>query len=609
MNKVIQTNKKSGSPTLAYLSFLFATCLRRPFSYITVVLYLLYLSTILLIVPACLKLEPLFIWSNTSFNMQIFNLFFVAAVCSALAVAVFRTGREDGTDLNLSSKPLRRGQTILCKTLVYIVLILLFSALTLTIAAGTLAFGELSTSNPTGIEMSKFWALFGSMAIGNVVNMLIFGSFAILICIFGGSVVTMIATIGIAFLLSALNFLYPRISQKPATVLDNKYNSLTLSYSLNTLDQYESKDDECLPYTYVTLTKFDTNEYWNKAVNESNSYLFNYIDLGKQWSMLYASFGLEGDKLEDAQKRAIGSSISYRYDILPETNIVSEMSLKNKKYPICIYDVTSQQGVRVPVVRLVTNYLSSGSIDNWNNRANLFGVDFNSMCHVSSSATSFVSTDRIREQFNNRAYHFLSELKLTDKEKAKAREMYDVLETITEKERDDDIWQHYAWSHISSDKSGVFFEPGKWRSLNRQQMYDIVSKIQMYWMVYAQEKQIAAIHKYNPLYIFPFSDEQIIDWYVNNVGDRDSKKPDRLLFRTAHDLYTANMPVDALSGENNMWSHISTDDIRTCNVFNNLYQYKVSNFYSIPAIVAIWGSFAVILFGATIVVYRKIDFK
>ncbi|MCQ2957172.1 MAG: hypothetical protein MJ233_05125 [Mycoplasmoidaceae bacterium] len=56
------TNKQQiKSPRGAYLGYLFQSFLKRPFGYIIAILYVVYLAIILLIVPAAMKFQPLFI--------------------------------------------------------------------------------------------------------------------------------------------------------------------------------------------------------------------------------------------------------------------------------------------------------------------------------------------------------------------------------------------------------------------------------------------------------------------------------------------------------------------------------------------------------------------
>ena len=185
--------------------------------------------------------------------MPIFNLFFIAGSAASIAVAVFRTGRDDGSDLNISAKPLTKGSTVGLKTAVYLIIMFVICLVTLIIIALVKPiFGEYNdVTNVTGIEQSKYIGLILSVFVGNLVNMLFFGGISVFISMVGGQVITIIGTIAIVFVMCLMNFLYPQVIKSSLDVLSDKYNAEILSYSCNTLNQVN--DPKAKPYTFATI--------------------------------------------------------------------------------------------------------------------------------------------------------------------------------------------------------------------------------------------------------------------------------------------------------------------------------------------------------------------
>ncbi|MCQ3908336.1 MAG: hypothetical protein MJ200_01995 [Mycoplasmoidaceae bacterium] len=254
--------QKFRSPRAAYMGYLFQMFLKRPFGYIIAILYIVYLSVILVIVPAALKFEPLFIWNVGGFNMPIFNLFFIAGSAASIAVAVFRTGRDDGSDLNISAKPLTKNSTVLIKTAVYLLIMLIICLLTTGIVALVKPiFGEFNEiTNITGITIEKYRGLVLSVLVGNIVNMLFFGGISVFITMVGGQVITIILTIAIVFVMCLMNFLFPQVMKSSLDVLSDKYDTEILSYSCNTVEQLNDPNAEPLNFATIQCITDDAGD-------------------------------------------------------------------------------------------------------------------------------------------------------------------------------------------------------------------------------------------------------------------------------------------------------------------------------------------------------------
>ncbi|MCQ3915398.1 MAG: hypothetical protein MJ195_01285 [Mycoplasmoidaceae bacterium] len=302
--------------------------------------------------------------------MPIFNLFFIAGSAASIAVAVFRTGRDDGSDLNISAKPLTKNSTVLLKTAVYLLIMLIICLITVAIVALVKPiFGEYNDlTNVTGIETKKYTGLVLSVLVGNLVNMLFFGGISVFISMVGGQVITIIGTVAIVFVMCLMNFLYPQVIKSSLDVLSDKYDADMLSYSCNTLSQLNDPNAE--PYNFATIQCFvdeetgkeenhyDTKEYWDRAERESGRKSANYIDFGKQLSSLYSSFGLDESRLKEASKLVIGTNNSYNYSIDASTHVGDPETIENEDYPISFYSVTSKLGQTYPLIRVVGGDMS-----------------------------------------------------------------------------------------------------------------------------------------------------------------------------------------------------------------------------------------------------------
>lgn len=615
------------SPKLAYVGYLLQTFLKRPFGYVVAILYVIYLATILLIVPAALKLQPLFIWNIGGFNMPMFNLFFIGGMAASIAVAVFRTGRDDGTDLNLSSKPITKGAQVGIKTGVYLLIMLIVCLITVALASLIMpVFGKFNeATNRTGIEVSKYSSLLLSLFVGNIINMLFFGGIAVFISMIGGQVITIIGTIAVVFVMCIMNFIYPQVISSPIDVLSNKYDTEILSYSCNTLNQVDNTEDDQNPRNFATIQclldshneevyHYDTNEYWNKAKSESGRQAVNYIDFGRQLSSLYSSFGLDESRLQEASKLVIGTNSSYSYDVNETTHITDEENLLNGNYPIGYYDISYNQDRDVPYMIFLGGDMNLTG-NNWYLHSTLNKFDFNSIDVVSSSIDGQDTTDEIWEHYNKKPWHRLSDLNnIKLPEGIDPIAMYDAaLNQFTQWLREDPLHlNHYAFARSTYWE----YEPIVSTFDTPSQQYDFISKLHLIWLLHAREQQIEWIDSFCDEEgiddSFPYKSSTVIRWYEEkaNFGkDENIYYPNT--FNT--DLIHWGLPMephfDETEGYFTAFSHFVTSRVNYTETFNNMYQYSVKSFYKIADIIAIWTVISCCLFTGSIIAYKRTDFK
>lgn len=625
--KKLSKGEFNRNPRTAYLAFLFQTFLKRPFGYIIGILYIVYLSVILLIVPAVIKQDPLFIWNMAAFNMPIFNLFFIAAATSSIAVAIFRVGREDGTDLALSAKPITKRSTVALKTITYVLIMLIFCVLSLIIISLILPiFGEYNAiTNPYGVVLSKYVGILLSTFVGNLVNMCFFGGIAVFISMVGGQVITMIGTIGVAFVFCMMNFIYPQVVTTPQDVINARYNTDILSFRANTLDQYyhpnESGIDE--QYSYASIQCYaddeliptidvDTNEGWNKAMLSSGTSIINYIDFGKQLSNLYQAFGLETMKLDDAKELFIGANAGFNYTIDPETHVLDHG--EDSKYPISVYDQSASQGKIYPTVRIIGGNVGKLKLDNWYIYSRLAQVDPSSICVVSSSSNDFdiILNEEDRQKFAYRPYLLMSEANsLTIEQKELADQWW---EDYISSYRDDESAANYLYEHMR-DYGQEKFYPGKtWAEVTSdwKLTYDLIGKVHLYWAICAHETQNEMINFYYREVVkddepsFPYTSKEVDQWWTN-VHKDDYIRPDDKIKN--YNLIKAFDRGFKLAENIPYYSKLPTCQLSYAETFSNLYQYNVTNFYSVYTVIAAWSVVSLVLLTASIIVYRRTDFK
>lgn len=611
--KKIQEQKLKDT-RLAYAGFLFRTFIKRPFGYVIPLLFVLYLSVILIIVPKVMHFQPLFVWTVGGFNMPVFNLYFIAASAAALAVCIFRTGREDGTDLNLSAKPLTKGSAVAMKTLVFIVIMFAFSALALVVAAIVLPiFGQYNeATNPTGITLDKYRALILSILFGNFVNMLLFGGIAVLITMVGGQVITMIGSIGIVFLMCLMNFLYPNITTTPLDVMTNRYNTEILSYSCNTLAQYENTNNSIDPIAFATVQcstdisgdeKFhlDTKETWDACKDRAKTSFINYIDFARQLSSLYSSFGLDSTKLGEAAKLSIGMNNSFVYSIDEKTHITNNIESKN--YPIAIYTSKSSQGLDYPVITIIGGDTGVSS-SNWYARSAIFSLDFNSTNYISTSPTSMLITDDVWELYH-RPYSKISDVRLTAEQTAKIPELYDYafnkFGSALYLSNRFPVVMKQAIREFGEANPGLFWDKNTlYKDLKPEVQHSVIAKIHFALAVEGQTRQIDRISTYTGK-SFPFNSKTLKEWFGSLDKEDEKQKFTSLLFNSGIQIGNSD---DAF-----IYDRLVTSRMDYAETYNNLYQYSVKPAYDITTVATVWSCVSVLFFTSSIIVYKKTDFK
>lgn len=615
------------SPKLAYMGYLLQTFLKRPFGYVVAILYVVYLAVILLIVPAALKLQPLFIWNIGGFNMPMFNLFFIGGMAASIAVAVFRTGRDDGTDLNLSAKPITKGTQVGIKTGVYLLIMFIVCMITIALASLIMpVFGKFDeATNHTGIEPGKYLSLLTSLLVGNIINMLFFGGIAVFISMIGGQVITIIGTIGIVFVMCIMNFIYPQVISSPVDVLSNKYDTEILSFSCNTLNQIDNPEEDQNPHNYATIQclidtleqqevyHYDTNEYWNKAKAESGRQAVNYIDFGRQLSSLYSAFGLDESRLQEASKLVIGTNSSYSYDIDETTHVTNEENLSNGNYPIGYYGISYNQDREVPYMIFLGGDMNLTS-NNWYLQSAIYKYNFNAFDIATTWVDGYGATDTEWERLNNKPWHKLSDLNRIQIDEETVNSSYEAVVKAFEEEHEKHPDEPDEWEgDFRTAGCNVIWEMDEYKAAKTTtEKYDFVSKLHILWLLKAINLQCQWIDDYcdreGIVDSYPYKSSTLIKWFPDeaNLGKGH-------YINQKFNIYLINEGLPIEWSEElqtpSPYSQFVTSSVNYAETFNNMYQYNVKSFYKIADIVAIWTVISCCLFTGSIIAYRRTDFK
>ena len=261
-----------------------------PIWLITIVGYIFAL-TFLIIVPALTKTSPILMWNFDLINIQTMFIT-VEAIKSALLIGyAFKSDVEDGSELIIYSKPLKRIKILLPKLLWIILANFLFSIGYILIALFTMAFGQYNAiSNPSGMQYDKVLSLVASLIIGPFIVGLIFSSLAMFIGNFGNKLKILIFVSIIAIVLSIYDVIGSVTMSSKSTTITSKYDGNIKSFSIKTNDLKSNN----FAY-YDTLPVVDLYEV-DKANVDRGNYIYQMLNINYQLSNFYKLFNLDDVK-------------------------------------------------------------------------------------------------------------------------------------------------------------------------------------------------------------------------------------------------------------------------------------------------------------------------
>lgn len=302
---------------LKYSNFLFKSMLTKWSIYITVILYYVLLVFFMYILPILLKMSLLQIFTLKTLLMLV--ILFAVFACSTIAIQLYRSNIDDGTDLLILSKPLSRSTIIWTKLFV-----LLMSYVIVSIISGLLACFTLIS--PYNTDESAYAIIFGCF-LGTLLIFSVWGSIVSVVAVFGKKMTCLLVAIGLQAFVIVLSIVYSVAIHNPVNSLKNKNNLSMVPICLISKEEnhksnyewgvlLENNTNKKFLNSYETKTNStnDENDYlvnlWNNYTKNSNYNVVHGLDFDYQFASMLS---LYTPKMVD--KINVGDNINSFYDI------------------------------------------------------------------------------------------------------------------------------------------------------------------------------------------------------------------------------------------------------------------------------------------------------
>lgn len=303
--------------SLSYYKYLITTISKRVSTWVYISLYVLLFFLIFFVAPNTLEITFLDLWNDTSLLIQQLFIYFCAIITSLFAITIFKESWENGSDLIISSKPLKRDKLILIKYYAFSTYIGIIS-----LVAALLSFTLLFTNS---FSASTMFSIFFSILISNVLIFFLVGMIALLVAIWTTKVWSILITISFTFFITFYNLI--SIIIFPPTIVNLERNGY---YVYNT-NNFEYNDGEekyvasLIPKINTFSTQEETLEFINQMVQlgvdeyqeiyKNNSSKNNpYLNFLLQFNLLNNLFDLNIKNVND-QYDNFGSGTMVNYKI------------------------------------------------------------------------------------------------------------------------------------------------------------------------------------------------------------------------------------------------------------------------------------------------------
>ncbi|EGZ31766.1 ABC transporter permease [Malacoplasma iowae] len=234
------------------------------------------------IIPILSEKPPISLF-RSSYSTSLLMLL-VAAVISIIAVEIFRTPIDDGTELLIVSKPISRKEIVFVKLFIFLLYILLLSLIGTIIASFAFLNSSSSKDDSTTLVLG--------VLLGTIVNGLLFGSITTILSIYLKKIVSMVISVGISFALLIMTFLGSFTIKSPVAILKDRGYTVTPITILDISKDKKNNDDVLKQTNALFSTGLPDGETlqmaWNKAANVSPYKTFSFFDFGYQLSSLYS---------------------------------------------------------------------------------------------------------------------------------------------------------------------------------------------------------------------------------------------------------------------------------------------------------------------------------
>ena len=247
--------------------------------YFSVLIYFLIIAAYTIIVPTLAKKAPIELFNLSTSGM--FLMFEISVVACHIAIEIFRTGIDDGTELLTVSKPISRKEIITVKLIVFLICIFVVALISLIISSFTYL-NDLSAPNDSlNIMLGIF--------VGTIVSGIIFGSIATILSIYIKKISAMLITIGVSFILMLISMLMSFTITTPVQHISDSGKSLV---SINTVN-YSKNDKKVNLNQGVAAFDSSSGQYlnpeniWKDALNKSGYNKAISFDFGYQISSIF----------------------------------------------------------------------------------------------------------------------------------------------------------------------------------------------------------------------------------------------------------------------------------------------------------------------------------
>lgn len=285
----------------SFLFFTFRLVLKKISIYITITTYLFLILSYTFIVP--------FLSHNSAIKLFIYPiapsfLFLSMVVVSCfIAIEIFRTPIEDGTELLVLSKPIDRREICIAKFLVFIFYILIISFLSFIVASTSHLYPNSYYEDNMNIMIGIF--------IASLTTGIVFGSLSILISIFSKKIITMLSIVGGVMILNIMSMLGVVIFETPAQKISNNSTSI-LSANIYNLNKRKNEIIDGMVLGQNTQNNSIKDVYENSLKNNIY-YKLIYTDFSTQFSSLYTFCAPAKDKKLNI-KAQFNMNTPYRLD-------------------------------------------------------------------------------------------------------------------------------------------------------------------------------------------------------------------------------------------------------------------------------------------------------
>ena len=125
-----------------YMSFLINTLMRKVSLWIIAIIYAISLVAFSIVVPFLMNMPVLYVWTGDTKIILLAPLMVTAIFSAMIAVYIFREPQEDGTELMICSKPIKRQKLILGKLFAFWIFLAFFAIIPVGILSIMFAFPQ-----------------------------------------------------------------------------------------------------------------------------------------------------------------------------------------------------------------------------------------------------------------------------------------------------------------------------------------------------------------------------------------------------------------------------------------------------------------------------------